>query len=113
MKWILIASFCMLTACGGGGGGGDGGLCDRYGSLNLGQKVGTCDIRLQGLPTQSACESNLSSCNADDRHQLEGLLDCLGAVRVCQVGQEASWVDQFNSCFNRLDLSSVCANAFE
>jgi hypothetical protein len=112
MKWILIGSLFLLAACGGGGENGGGTrLCDRYDGLKLGEKVGTCDVVLRGLPTKSACESSMASCTADDRNQLDSLLGCLGAVQVCQSGQEESWVDQFNSCFNRLDLSSACGNA--
>jgi hypothetical protein len=109
MKLILLmTSLCLAAACGGGGGDSGGGLCQRYDDLHLSDRLGKCNLRLVGLPTRSACESGLSSCNDDDRRQLSTMLDCLGRVGSCQPGQEDSWRDQVNSCFDRVDLSANC-----
>jgi|tagenome__1003787_1003787.scaffolds.fasta_scaffold16617428_1 hypothetical protein len=109
MKSILPVIICFIAACGGAGAGADGsGLCQRYDDVHLSDKMGKCELRLVGLPTRSACDSGLSSCNKDDQRQLGTLLDCLGQVSNCQPGEEDSWANQVNSCFDRLDLSSSC-----
>lgn len=106
MKRILAIVVCFVAAC--GGGSEDGGLCQRYADMHLSDKIGKCDLKLVGLPTRSACDSAMNSCNDDDKRQLSTLLDCLGRVGSCQSGQEDSWAGQVNSCFNRLDLSAKC-----
>jgi len=108
MKRILVMSVCLAAACGGGSADSGGNLCQRYEDLHLSDKLGKCDLKLVGLPTRSACDSGLSSCNADDRQQLSAMLDCLGRTGNCQPGEEDSWRHQVNSCFDRLDLSSGC-----
>ena len=107
MKRILAMAVCLVAAC--GGGSEDGNLCQRYDDMHLSDKIGKCDLKFVGLPTRSACDATLGSCNDDDRRQLSTMLDCLGRVGSCQPGQEDSWAGEVNSCFNRLDLSAKCA----
>ena len=111
MRGFFVGLLCLIAAC--GGGEAKQSLCDRYASIDLSSKIGKCDVTAVGLPTKTACENAMPSCNSDDTRQLEGLLDCLSALDNCKVGQETSWLDQGNSCFARLDLSSGCAGALE
>ena len=110
MKRTFLLVLVLFAGC---GGSGSDGLCDRYSGLELGNRIGACDLTLRGLPTQTACADAMPSCNSDDKKQLDTLLGCLGPVSTCQKGEEDSWAAQVNGCFDRLDLSTSCANALQ
>jgi|GEM_PF-2130955 len=92
---VVGFSGLVLAGC------GSSSLCDRgYDSNNqLNQKGAACGYAPLTF-NRNLCEQEFGSCDSADQAALQDYFDCLAGVQACQPGNELSFEDQINACYN-------------
>jgi hypothetical protein len=99
---LMVAS--LLPACGDD-------TCDKVQTANFGTKVSQCPnlVARKDLTDKAACQTDIKTCNDDDKDKIATYANCVQGVSLCEPGTESSFEAAINACASPLDtLSSAC-----